>query len=290
MAYIIKSRAGLSLLELQQIQALARACEQYEGLTMKLNWSLLHTRPPNLVNDFLCYQHSKLVGYLALYTFDGTPQAEASVMVHPAHRQWGLCRRLLKAAGEVLIARQIFDILFICEEKSGAGQACLKTIGASYENSEYKMTLGQPVSPTRVPGLELRLARVDEHPLLAQLDQVCFDITPQAALEMLENTALAEQRRTFVAKLEGQLAGKIQVMLGREEIYIFGFCLLPELRGRGLGRAMLTQTLQQLTLERRQPISLEVAVKNSPAFDLYRRCGFQVVTTYDYYRYPINLV
>lgn len=289
MTYTIQPRAGLSRLELQQIQGLAQACEQDEGLTMKLNWSLLHTRPPNIVNDFLCYDQANLVGYLALYTFDGTPQAEATVMVHPAHRQKHLCRQLLKTASEALAIRQIFEILFICEEKSGSGRACLKAIGATYDNSEFKMTLGRPISPTQVPGLQLRPATVVDHPTMAGLDQACFDVAPQAALEMLENPALTEQRRNFVASLDGRLVGKIQVMLGREEIYIFGFCLLPESRGRGLGRAILTQTLRQLGLERRQPISLEVAVKNMPAFNLYRRCGFEVVTTYDYYRYPINL-
>ncbi|MCB9103782.1 MAG: GNAT family N-acetyltransferase [Anaerolineales bacterium] len=83
------------------------------------------------------------------------------------------------------------------------------------------------------------------------------------------------------------IVGKIQVTLGADEIYLSGFCLWPDYRGQGYGRSILTQIVNQLNRERRQPIVLEVACANRQALSLYQSCGFREVTAYDYYRQPV---
>ena len=91
----------------------------------------------------------------------------------------------------------------------------------------------------------------------------------------------------FIAMVDDLIVGKIQVTLGADEIYLSGFCLWPDYRGQGYGRSILTQIVNQLNRERRQPIALEVACANRQALNLYQSCGFQEVTAYDYYRQPV---
>ena len=93
--------------------------------------------------------------------------------------------------------------------------------------------------------------------------------------------------RSLIVLIDGKVGGKIQITIGASEIYLFGICLLPEFRGQGYGRSVLTQVVNQLSKERHQPISLEVASANRQALNLYHRCGFREVTAYDYYRQSV---
>ena len=68
------------------------------------------------------------------------------------------------------------------------------------------------------------------------------------------------------------------------EAYIYGFVVRQEQRGRGYGKEILARTIADILAERPQPVFLEVETENDPAFGLYRSFGFEVITTYDYYR------
>ncbi len=50
---------------------------------------------------------------------------------------------------------------------------------------------------------------------------------------------------------------------------------------------MLEQIIRQLHDEGIKAITLEVEVENKNAIGLYSSCGFQVVTTYDYFAHDI---
>lgn len=54
-----------------------------------------------------------------------------------------------------------------------------------------------------------------------------------------------------------------------------GMGLLPELRGRGLGRRLLERTLAAARASGLTRVELEVYVSNAAAIALYERCGFR---------------
>lgn len=282
----LQTRTQLSPADLDDIRHLAGDCNQFEGLTMKLNWPSLQSRASQITNDFLMIEDRRLVGYLALYAFN-RHEAEVSAMTHPAYRRQGIFNQLLAAARSTLAERQIPDLLFICEQKSISARSCMTAIDGRYEFSEYKMTLAEvpPLKP--IPGLKLRLAQADDLAQLVQLDQLCFNVEPETSRAYLTNEKRSRNRRLFIAMVDDLIIGKIQVTLGADEIYLSGFCLWPDYRGQGYGRSILTQTVNQLSRERRQPIALEVACANRQALNLYQSCGFQEVTAYDYYRQPV---
>jgi ribosomal protein S18 acetylase RimI-like enzyme len=129
-------------------------------------------------------------------------------------------------------------------------------------------------------GITLRKAEPIDYPELINLDALCFGISKAEAKSNQQNDAY---KSTYAAELEGELIGKIGVLMEREDGYICGFGIKPEYRGRGYGRQVLSLTLKKLLSEQISTVLLEVAVKNENALSLYKSCGFNEVTAYDYY-------
>ncbi len=80
--------------ELEQVGELANLCNLYDGIQLKLNWSMLKERSGKEYSDFLFYEEDQLVGFLGIYQFQST-EAEISGMVHPKHRRKGIFTRLV---------------------------------------------------------------------------------------------------------------------------------------------------------------------------------------------------
>ncbi|MNW11442.1 ribosomal-protein-alanine N-acetyltransferase [compost metagenome] len=69
-----------------------------------------------------------------------------------------------------------------------------------------------------------------------------------------------------------------------ESGFIYGFCVLPEYRGKGYGRQILSQTITALKeKDQAVEIKLEVSVENEKALGLYESCGFATRNANDYY-------
>ncbi|MCK6628404.1 MAG: GNAT family N-acetyltransferase [Anaerolineae bacterium] len=279
---------GLSSIQLAQIQQLESVCNQSESLTMKLNWMTLRDRPKEQRNDFLAYAERQLVGYLAMYGFNQR-EVEISAMTHPVYRRRGIFKRLFSLAKEELKARNIPEMLFICEQSSFLGKACMQALAANYEFSEYKMRWQEPVVfRPGVSRLQLQPAQPEDIPELVRLDEICFGVSPDAAQRWLAQDMTDPQRRVWLATLGPLKIGKINVWSNETETYISGFCIWPEYRGQGYGKTVLTLILEQLAAEHHPQVVLEVACENEHALSLYQQCGFRTVTAYDYYRLPVS--
>lgn len=279
---------GLNDSQLAHIRQLEKVCNQFEGLKMKLNWNSLQRRPTNEINDFLYYEADKLVGYLALYSFN-KKEAEVSAMTHPDNRQRGIFKQLLAVARSELRKRHIPDFLFICERASVSGRHCMPAIGARYEFSEYKMGLQEAVKPASISAdLQLRPALPEDIDILAHMEAICFDLPLEETKRHVERSLSDPGRRILVATVGGEKIGKINLLTTQAETYIAAFCVLPAHRKKGYGKTILSRTVEELVSQNYQNISLEVATDNEHALVLYQRCGFQLTAAYDYYRLPVE--
>ncbi len=72
---------------------------------------------------------------------------------------------------------------------------------------------------------------------------------------------------------KGNDVGWIQISLTEEEFCIDQLHLLEEVRGQGIGTALISDTIAKATAEHKN-VSLSL-VKGNPAIALYRRLGFQ---------------
>jgi ribosomal protein S18 acetylase RimI-like enzyme len=81
----------------------------------------------------------------------------------------------------------------------------------------------------------------------------------------------------LVIEMEGQAIGRLYVDRGEDDIRITDIALLPEFRGRGIGRMLMEEILDEgRATGKRVTIHVE---HNNPARGLYDRLGFQHVET-----------
>ena len=276
-------RQGLTAIELAEIKTLADTCEAYEHLHMKLNWDTLRLRPQDQTSDFLYYENDVLVGFLAFFSFNSL-EGEVSGMVHPEHRRKGIFTQLFTGARVECQRRNIPTLLLIVEHTSQSGQGFAASLTPGYQHSEYKMKLTEAKTlPELDPHLQFRLAKSDETPILAHITSVSFDLPEQDVTWYAERKAEDTKNRVYIALLDEVYIGKLDVSLNEREAYIAGFGVLPPYRGRGYGRQILAQTIREIHATGQNNIGLEVATENRNALLLYQSCGFQEVSSYDYY-------
>lgn len=276
-------RQGLTATELAEIKVLANICEAYEHLHLKLNWNTLRSRPQNQTNDFLYYENDVLVGFLAFFKFNSFEGA-VSGMVHPDYRRKGIFTQLFTAAREECRSRNIPTLLIIVEHTSQSGQGFASSLKPGYQHSKYKMELTE-TKPLPEPDshVHFRLARLDEAPILAHMTAVSFDVPEQDVTWYAERRAENANNKVYIALLDEIYIGKLDVLFNETNAYITGFGVLPSYRGRGYGRQILAQTIREIRATGQNNIALEVATENKNALSLYQSCGFQEVSSYDYY-------
>ena len=279
----VLSSKGLNDVLRVQIRDLDAVCSAAEPLSMKLNWDMLETRPADETNDLLWYEDGRLLGYLGLYGFGKNPaEIEITGMVHPEARRRGIFSRLFGEAVTLCHARGAGRLLLIAERQSDSGAAFAKSRGLVYDFSEYRM-LCTAYRPAQLipPGFSQRPADRDDTSFIDGLDETCFG-------QAFSDSDEGRLERLSIACLDGQRVGKIGLTDEGDLGYVFGVAVLPEYRGRGIGRAMLDGVLKRHFDSRSTPVILEVAVKNDNALTLYQSCGFAEATIYDYYEMTLR--
>lgn len=96
--------------------------------------------------------------------------------------------------------------------------------------------------------------------------------------------------RLYLATLHGQPLGTVRLDFMQEVIGIYAFEVRLGYRGLGYGREMLEQLIHIAQAESDKPIMLDVETDNTNAVGLYLSCGFEVKTTYDYYKLSLEKI
>lgn len=277
---------------LKQIEELQQRCEEYEDLSLKLNWESLRREPGGGSAEwFVIYEDELLVGFIGLYSFGS--EIEVCGMVRPGYRRRGIFSSLWKRAQSYIARQGAHTVLLNAPAASKSAAGFLKTLPLAFDHAEYQMKWDEEKADERsafenkiLPDdhVILRPARADEVPLLVALDSAGFGMTPQEAANMYDEFAEEGSNEHIIIELEGQPAGKLRLWTEHHETWIYGFTVDEKLRGRGIGRSALLQTIQR---EKRSGngVNLEVALDNPNALRLYESCGFVVTNKQDYFRY-----
>ena len=283
-------KSTLTEVEIAEIKQLTDLCNTYEGLYMRLSFSMLRERPGLANNDFFYYEQNLLVGYLALDEW-GMDEKEVIVMVHPDFRRKGIGTALLVAAREECRQREIPRLLLVCEQSSLSGQGYVKAIGARLDFSEHEMVLENfQERSTFDERLSLHEAGRGDIDAVATVLSTSFDDPePLVTANLLKRFAQEPPPRIYLATFgEGEVSCKEPVGTLRLDAFdgvigIYGFGVVPDYRRRGYGRQILEEAIRIIRTTSQQPIILDVETDNAPAIGLYTSCGFRIKTTYDYY-------
>lgn len=277
---------------LKQIEELQQRCEQYEGIALKLNWDML--RQPGKTGDtqyLVTYEEGMLVGFIGMYSFGN--KMEVCGMVRPGYRRRGIFSALWKQAEAIIRKGTVKTLLLNTPAASASGKAFLQTLPAAFSQAEYQMrwdgTNGRLAADASSASgqVMLRPARPEETPLLITLDCDGFQMTQEEAAEMYGQQEQDGSEEHIIIELDGQPAGKLRLWSENNETWIFGFVVDKKLRGLGIGRSALMQTIER-EQRHHNGVNLEVALDNPNALRLYESCGFVVLNQQDYYTYPLN--
>lgn len=102
-----------------------------------------------------------------------------------------------------------------------------------------------------------------------------------AFLRMQFDMQRAHYRRHFadaaflIVALDGQPIGRLYVHYTPQDVRVLDIALMPEMRGKGIGRRLLEGVLAEAA-RLKAPVTLHVSV-GSPARRLYERLGFRIV-------------
>lgn len=289
--------------DLGAIIALEGESNLREGITYKLELaykkqlaalrdsSLSHKDRPS--DEFLCWEGSRLVGYLGLLRNPGF-SIEVNGLVAPSHRRRGIFTTLLRMALETC---QDDPILLLCDATSVPGQGFVKSLPLSLHHSEYEMFLDKEAflkglagsSPEKSaldrPSLVARPAQKADQAMIKAINAIAFDMAIDTMPDMDPDALRAEGMNILMFTLENQVIGKSHLQFLEGQGGIFGLALLPEYRGRGYGKDLLRQSVVGLLDLGAEEVFLQVTATNENALRLYLQSGFKVTSTMDYYQY-----
>ena len=240
------------------------------------------------INEFMAFDGDRLIGYLGVSCFGsaGMPP-EAMGMVHPDCRRQGVFRVLHQMAASEWRRRGIKSALLLCDERSPSGQEYIKTSGAARHHAEYEMYLRNEAAFEAWPegGVALRKATNSDAVEVARQNAIYFgEEAGSGESEPLLPEAEEQRGMTiYLAEAGGAVVGKAHLQLINGLGGIFGLGVLPEWRGKGLGRGILLESVRHLRAAGAEEVMLQVATDNRNALRLYESCGFETTSTMEYF-------
>lgn len=96
----IEQKKSLTANEIQQMKDLSHICGQHDQIdySSDLHINFLTARNIEVVNDFLFYDDTQLIGALSMYDFERPTKLELIGFVHPNYRKQHIGTTLLQTA------------------------------------------------------------------------------------------------------------------------------------------------------------------------------------------------
>ncbi|HEX3824988.1 MAG TPA: GNAT family N-acetyltransferase [Mycobacteriales bacterium] len=270
--------SGLSDTDLAAIADLERRVIAHDGSRLKLEWGALRGRSGDQVDDLLWRDDEKVLGFLGFYSFG--PDLEFAGMVDPAVRRTGIATAMLAAATPIARDRGFTTALLVTPRATAAGKAFAAASGAGFHHSEHFLALGAtPADAPIDPRVRLRPATTADTQEVRRILAAAFD-EPERDLTIVADDPI---ERVIVIERDHTTVGVLRLAREGEAVGIYGFAVDPRLQGQGIGRDTLTRICREARADGVTVVTLEVAVDNDRALELYLSVGFEPQATEDYY-------
>lgn len=282
----------LTLSELAAVKELAATCNAFEQLDLKLDLDVLSGENTGIpAAHALAYRGDRLVGFATITLLD---EYETCGMVLPSERRNGVGSALLGEMRAAARRQGCTAILVLAEVNSRSGTAFVLSHGGVHAFSEHRMALEadglQRTGQTEAEGIRLRRATFADIDTIAAIRSAAFgEPEAEAHNEVEEVFAHFEPSSTpgeyyLLAERGGHSVATLRVIVAGDREFVYGFGVRPSEQGKHIGRAVLGAVAEHAFARGVAQVALEVVTTNERALRAYRACGFQLVTTYGYYR------
>ena len=121
---------------------------------------------------------------------------------------------------------------------------------------------------------DIRPMTEENYTAAAHIEQTCFSDRPWTAEQFHEELSL-DFSRTFIAYIDGEAAGFVNLWLTPPMALINNIAVLPDFRRRGIARELIMKALG--ACEDCSSLTLEVRESNEGAIKLYENLDFSQV-------------
>ena len=282
----IEKKKSLTANEIQQMKDLAHICGQHDQIdySSDLHVNFLTARNKDVINDFLFYDDSQLIGALSMYDFERPTKLELIGFVHPNYRKQQIGTTLLQTAMKEIRIRKADEALIIMNGDSASGKEFAKQMKLPYLYSEYSMEFNaKEVQKTTKNTIQLTLASSESLLNLIEISSKAFGDSVENTATWLQKMMNSPSHQVYSALIDEKVIGTITVSEQEQSTTLSGFAVHPSYQGKGYGKDILSYMVHTLITEGVSTIELDVETKNNNALKLYTQCGFEIMTKYDYY-------
>lgn len=299
---LFKELKRLLPLHKENLTALESICRAKDGTVSSVCSSTEFNCRRDIPVFFLAMDGTKLVGYLSVFLPEET-SAEINVLIHPDYRRQGIFTALLLRAKTALSAVGTKEFIFVCEPSATDSTAAMLAMQAEKRSSEYRMLLESSSASALSPcntGASSRLtvsgtpgklleATPDDLPLLGKMNALFFETSEEMGELFAEDSYYTPGITVYkyVITDEHKKTVPIGTVCFYEEEHsgnIFGLGILPEYRGHGYGKDLLSALLTRIPADKK--IYLQVSGRNAAAFQLYQKTGFKITAQQDFWLLP----
>ncbi len=270
--------------------------------TMKARLDLPGYGPEHVL---LAWRRRRLVGYADLLVLS-QERAIGNVTVHPYFRQQGIGRVLLRRLCALARRCGVRHVDVPVLPRIKAARALLTRSGFYLARVWLEMwwvSIAPPPAPEPPPGVRLRTYRPEQDAgawaaLAINAFAGHWEATPLSLEDIAAIICLPDfdPGGFWLAEVDGQLVGQALarynahvpalggIPLGRIE----DVAVLPEYRGRGIGRALVLAAMRYLWQQGCRTMELTVDARNTQAIRLYRTLGFIEAGQLHWYRLDLE--
>ncbi len=274
----------LQEIDVSRFEHIINSCNSHDGTSYEFD-SGDDCRNPGDRNYFLLQDSSGTPLAAAFLFAPRNNEAEVYAFTLPGYRRRGFMNLIMGQLIQEMHRRAVSSLLFVCDSRCTDAAACVRSRNSAFKFSEYSMVWEPPLLSETKQEVSLRRAVPQDLERLTEINSEAFGEDPESTAEMLRMFLTSQKRDFYTITLpSGEIAGMIGRYLEEKKDYIHGFAVDSRLRGKGYGRQALLQMVELCRkADPSRSIALEVETENENALTLYTRCGFRVVSRFDYY-------
>jgi ribosomal protein S18 acetylase RimI-like enzyme len=266
---------SLSASEMAQILSLKEKCEQRMGIGILLSGDLLWSLDKEGTGAIAFMKEGHFTGFCFFYSFF-KEEAEALIFADPDEDWKQVSSLLLEALRRECGQRGHARLLVMNDRRSSSGAELIEEVGGKLSFSEHRMEADNVLLD---PYQNIDLQNVgNDDPTLYTVECACN-----------ERFCSKPDQIRYLATNDGRPIGKIDVNIEGSIAELTGLCVIPEQRGKGLGRSILSSIVSILRADGMKRIVLDVQTDNDIALSLYLKAGFKKEFTLDYYGFSLSI-